>query len=264
MEDTLLDSRPQSRAPESPTRPARSSLRQPSGLEQLLRRIGGWAKRLAFASQVNRVLGPLSDTKAIAIYTTATFVSVWKVLHDVQEPYGSRRYIANLAGDDDAIELLRSNQPNGPDAPSCIPWARMHRDIMGKKRTVLSKAIGAGTYVVYRNRFTLSVFWGLTLVRRLMAYTMAGKRRRPLLATLFPAGLSQYFLSCSRTAGLLFTFPMCFWFLVGAAKAGNVGRGLDTRLATLLVTISAVLSMPVEDRKRWQAFAAFMSMSVFD
>jgi len=74
--------------------------------ETFLYRLGSWAKRLALVGYVHRSLGDLSNVQAAVLFGLGTFVSVNRVIFDTQSPHGSRRYIANLAGDDEAVRSL--------------------------------------------------------------------------------------------------------------------------------------------------------------
>lgn len=261
-----IDSRLLSQSPASPL--PRSEAERPDGLdlERVLRRIGGWGKRIAFVGQVNQMLGKLSPPKAVGLYTLATFYSVWKILHDKQEPYGSRAYIANLAGCDTSIGLLRHHTPEGGGGAKYVPWDEVPTRCF-VDGSAFKKAIQAGIYTVYRNRFTLGFFWALSLSRRLSTFAMArarGKKGVPFLATLFPRGVASFGVGCARTAGLLFTYSFMFWSLIGMSHFARIGKGMNGALATLLITMSAIVALPVEDVKRWQPCAAFMSMAILD
>jgi hypothetical protein len=52
--------------------------------EQLLRRAGGWAKRFALIGYVHSSMNKLSLKQCVAVYIVSTWISVWKILHDVQ------------------------------------------------------------------------------------------------------------------------------------------------------------------------------------
>ena len=85
----------------------------PSTSEVVLRNLGNWGKRLAFIVALQSSMGKLSKMKVLAIYAASTYVSVWKVIFDNSEPYGTRKYIANLAGDDHAVGCIRKQGEKG-------------------------------------------------------------------------------------------------------------------------------------------------------
>ena len=73
---------------DSPT-PAKSDIgngvvRAEGATERLLRRAGGWAKRFALIGYVHGALGKLTRKQCVAVYVVSTWISVYKILHDVQ------------------------------------------------------------------------------------------------------------------------------------------------------------------------------------
>jgi hypothetical protein len=69
----------------------------------------------------------------------------------------------------------------------------------------------------------------------------------------------------SRTSGLLGTYAAAFWTILSACAAGQVNStGLSRLAATNMVTVAAIIALPVEESRRWQSMAAFMFMSIFD
>ena len=129
--------------------------RELSLMEVPLRRIGAWTKRLAFVGTIHNITGNLSSGASVGLFSLATWISVWKILHDKQDIHGSRRYVSNLAGDDASIYLVRNMKDDG-----CIPWSQCDVSFLpswakrdGAKapfRVWLQKAIDCSIFTVYR------------------------------------------------------------------------------------------------------------------
>eukprot|EP00038_Savillea_parva_P011763 m.199938 g.199938 ORF g.199938 m.199938 type:complete len:259 (+) comp20908_c0_seq1:97-873(+) len=231
----------------------------PSGSEKALRRVGGWAKRLALLVYVHGATSRLSLSQSVALYVISTYVSVYKILHDVQNPYGSRLYICNLAGDDAAMHTVRSLvQP--------LPWADVLDDVRLFHRLPWHRqAIECSAVTVYRNRYTLGMFWGYTLFWRLYRWVSRRGKGPSLLKSLFPHGIVAWTVQMGRTAGLLGTYALAFWTILAACAKCRINTTGFTRLAaTNMVTVAAILALPVEVPGRWRSMAAFMAMSIFD
>ena len=82
-------------------------------IEKRTTRYGRWGKKLAFIAYMNDFLGDLSPARSVALFGAATYVSVWKILNDYHHPRGStRNYVSELAGDDNAVHLIRSYEGN--------------------------------------------------------------------------------------------------------------------------------------------------------
>jgi len=234
-------------------------------LEKMLKRFGNAAKTIAFVTTLHKALGRLSPNKAMAMYTTATWLSVYKVLTDHQQPYGSRRYIAHLAGDDQAIRDVRDLGPNeGILWEHCLKVFRIDKS-KGLLYGWGSKAVKAAWYTMWRNRWTLSVFWGYSLFGKLLKLRRMKGPSPGLVKGLFPEGLGTFLLACSRTSTLLASYAFMFWTLIGL---GSVTRpteaGVTKFQVTNCITIAAIIGLQVEDPKRWQSMGAFMAMSIFD
>lgn len=244
--------------------PAAPKSEQPF-LEKMLKRFGSAAKTIAFVTMLHKSLGLLPPHKAMAMYTLSTWLSVYKVLTDHQEPYGSRRYIAHLAGDDQAIEDVRALGPQeGIAWEHCLKVFRID-----KSKGVLygwgDKAVKSAWYTMWRNRWTLSVFWGYALFGKLLKLRGMKQPRPGLLKGLFPEGVGTFLIACSRTSTLLASYAFMFWVLVGlGAVTRPTSGGLTKVMATNSITIAAIVGLYVEDKRRWQSMGAFMAMSIFD
>jgi hypothetical protein len=119
-----------------------------------------------------------------------------------QAPYGSRQYICNLAGDDVAMTAVRNLK-------TPVPWidARSH-PVIYRCKTWYGQALRCGTFTIYRNRYTLGVFWAYTLFWRAYRWaTSRGKGGTGLFMTLFPQGLFAW-VSVPPTR-CLFLFACC-------------------------------------------------------
>jgi hypothetical protein len=230
-----------------------------SMLEKMMRRAGSWGKRFAFIGVVNNMLGKRALHESMAIFVGATWYSVHKILYDYQEPYGSRNYIANLAGDDEAIRLLRHKT-------LAVPWSECRKAFLNEDgQTWFSKAVGCGIWTVDRNRYTLSLFWGYSIFWRSFNYALRKNKTGSLYKAVFPQGLPQFALDCSRTSTLMFFFGFVFWNLVGlGAEYKPTESGLTRGMTTNFVCASAVIAMVVENTRRWQSLASFMLMSIVD
>eukprot|EP00940_MAST-03C_sp_MAST-3C-sp2_P000127 g127.t1 len=225
-------------------------------LEKLLYRVGSWAKRLALIGYIHRTIGNVDMAKIVALYGAATSLSVYRILHDSHSPYGSRRYVMNLAGDDSAVKLIRNHA-------SAIPWKRVASVFRPSTRSWVVKAAKCGAWSLARNRSTLLVFWSYGLLWKLLKR----KRGEALARTLFPNGFLGFLGACTRTSGLLLTFGASFWLLLGAWSEYvrfPKDEGLSRRMATIFVSAAALIALPLETNKRWHSLAAFMVMSVID
>lgn len=254
--------------------------------ERVLYRVGSWSKRLALVGYVHRFLGDVSDRRAVVLFALGTFASVYRTIYDTIEPHGSRRYIANLAGDDAAVTTIRNNKDP-------VPWERTPVVFRKECSSWFVKAVRCGVHNVVRNRKTLFVFWVRTWIVRgssfarpptdvdvslAQAYSLLFRlvgfirgrgqgriRVSNLIRSLFPNGVAAYLKGCARTSSLLFTFGFVFWSLVGLGKATNFpSQGLGKTQAVGYVSVAAVVALPMETRRRWKALAAFMLMSVVD
>jgi hypothetical protein len=227
-------------------------------LEKMMRRAGSWGKRFAFIGYVNQLLGKRALHESAAIYAAATWYSTYKILYDYQEPYGSRNYISNLAGDDEAIRLLRHKQLT-------VPWDECKKAFLAEGQTWFSKSITCGLWTVDRNRYTLSLFWGYTIFWRTFGHLVGRNKGGTLYKALFPRGLPEFLLGCGRTSTLMFCFGFVFWNLVGlGAEHKPTPEGLNRIMTTNFVTAAAVIAMVVENTHRWQSLASFMLMSIVD
>ena len=237
------------------------SVRTPKAglLEKYMRRFGSWGKRFAFVGYVNQFLGKRALHESMTLYAVATWVSVTKILYDHQEPYGSRNYIANLAGDDEAIYLLRHKRVS-------IPWEECRKAFLKEKQTWLNKSLQCGVWVVDRNRYTLSLFWFYTVFWRTIGYVGgSNKQARNLFQAVFPRGVPEFVFGCARTSMLLFLFGFSFWGCIGIASENRItSSGLTRTMTTNFVTLSAIMGAVTENTHRWQSLAAFMLMSIVD
>eukprot|EP00938_MAST-03A_sp_MAST-3A-sp1_P004060 g4060.t1 len=246
---TVSNERTRSHSESSSTSPRGKSR---SRYETILYRFGSWSKRLALVSYVHKTLGDLPKHQAAILYTLGTFVSVSRVIFDSQSPHGSRRYIANLAGDDDAVRAIRGFQKP-------LPWDEVP-DMFERKGSWFRKALRCGYHSMSRNKGTLIFFWTYTLVWRLIK-----ARGRIGMKVLFPRGPLQFLRSMARTSALLFTFGFTFWSLLGLGHQIRLPSPGMTRFAAVCyVTTAAILALPMETRNRWNALAAFMLMSIVD
>ena len=222
--------------------------------ERVLYKVGSWAKRIALIGYVHRALNAVTLLQAMGLYAAATALSVSRILHDRHSPRGSRRYVMNLAGDDEIVKTMRSQK-------GYVGWKRV-KEIFCPGQSWFSRAFRAATWTVYRNRSTLAVFWMYSIVLRLLRRKSGQSFRR----TIFPAGVGGFLRDCARTSGLLFTFPFIFWTLCGISETfiRYPRQGFSKTNAIVLITAASVLSLPIETRKRWKALSAFMIMSVVD
>lgn len=243
---------PQSKNTRTRSNSASSSRKSRKSYETVLYRLGSWGKRLALVSYVHKSLGDLSKRQAAMLFALGTFLSVNRVIFDSQSPHGSRRYIANLAGDDEAVRKIR-----GFIKP--LPWNEVP-ETFERKGSWFQKALACGYHSMSRNKSTLAFFWVYTLVWRLIK-----ARGRVRMNVLFPRGPLQFLRSMARTSALLFTFGFTFWTLLGLGhKARLPSPGLTRFTAVCYVTTAAVVALPMETRNRWNALAAFMLMSIVD
>lgn len=230
-------------------------------LERSLSRWGGWGKKIAFVGYLNQALGDLSPLQSAALFGSSVFVSVLKILHDFHEPHGTRLYVANLAGDDAAVALIRKQK--GP-----IPWEESTQFLAASgHKNFLEKAIDSGTWSLYRNiqNGTLSAYWAYSIGWRVYSYLLNRHKGLGFLRTLFPRGVIKFFIEQLRTCGLLFSFGFWFWMSLGVASKYKITKeGLTKNMTALFVTIAALIALPVEQRGRWKALAAFMTMTIMD
>lgn len=155
------------------------------------------------------------------------------------------------------------NRVRGFTAP--IPWENVldHELFHGKPWFV--QVAECSAFTIYRNRFTLGVFWSYTMFWRLYRWALRRGKGPGLLATLFPQGVGAWIVQMMRTSGLLGTYAFFFWLiLAGSARARINSTGFTRIAATNMVTAAAIIALPVEVSKRWQSMAAFMFMSIFD
>eukprot|EP00940_MAST-03C_sp_MAST-3C-sp2_P003005 g3005.t1 len=202
------------------------------------------------------MIGNVAIAKIVALYVTATSLSVYRILHDSHSPYGSRRYVMNLAGDDASVKVFRN-------MASPEPWDRAPSLFRKSSQSWIAKAVKCGAWSLARNRSTLCVFWSYGLLWRLTKW----KRGEALSKALFPSGVIGFLGACMRTSGLLFTFGASFWLLVGVWSdyiRFPKEEGMSRRMATLFVSAAALIALPVESKARWKSLAAFMAMSVID
>jgi len=234
-------------------------------IEKVLKRVGNAAKTIAFVTTLHKSLGRLPPQKAMAMYTTATWLSVYKVLTDHQEPYGSRRYIAHLAGDDQAIRDVRDLGPGeGVLWEHCVKVFGIDTS-KGMLHGWSTKAVTCAWYTMWRNRWTLSVFWGYSLFGKVLKMQRMKGPPVGLVKGLFPEGFGTFLIACSRTSTLLASYAFMFWTLVGlGASTRPTDKGFTKMQATNFITVAAIVGLYVEDKKRWQSMGAFMAMSVFD
>eukprot|EP00040_Diaphanoeca_grandis_P021846 m.116615 g.116615 ORF g.116615 m.116615 type:complete len:289 (+) comp28522_c0_seq2:439-1305(+) len=233
------------------------------GVEHTLSRMGGWGKRISFAIMINQALGKLPASKSVAVYFVSTYICVWKVIHDQQLTSAARKYVAALCGDNHAISYIREWGLKGTPPT----WARFNAELCPTENFFL-KAMRCGQSVVHRNLGQLQFFWGLSLFRSFVSYSITvarGKEHqgfRGLFKAMFPRGIPSFAFDCARTTSLLFTFPFLFWSFVGVAHKLKVD--VSSNLIVSLIAVASVIALPCENSKRWQTCAAFVTMSIFD
>lgn len=230
-------------------------------IERSLTRWGNWGKKLALVGLVHRSLGELGPLKSAGLFAFSTFWSTWKILHDFHPPHGTRRYVANLCGDDAAVKRIR-------DFPeTCAPWDTCQDFLLSRHKGIWSKALAAGWCSFSRNldNGTLYLYWTYTIAWKVYAYVISGGKGGGFLKTVFPQGVLKFVVAQARTCGLLYSFGFSFWVTLGlASKYRITSTGLSRNLTAVFVTIAATISLPIETTRRWQALAAFMTMTIFD
>ena len=108
----------------------------------------------------------------------------------------------------------------------------------------LDKAVRGAVYTIYRNRTTLSVFWGYTLFWRIYRWAVARHSKRPvaLYAALFPRGLVAWCVQMARTSGLLGAYALTFWTLMAACAKARINTTGASKISTtnLVSTVNDV------------------------
>ncbi len=230
-------------------------------IEKRTTKYGRWGKKLAFIAYMNDFLGDLSPARSVALFGAATYVSVWKILNDYHHPRGStRNYVSELAGDDNAVHLIRSYEGNA------IPWDYAWKEFVGNQ-SIFQKALKCGWYAMYRNieNGSLIVYWAYSIGWKIYGYFLRRSSNKSILEAMFPRGLFQFMIGQIRTMALLYGFGFIFWITMGIAGTLKLNKdGLTKDMTTFLIMITSILAINIETKFRFKPLAAFMLMTIID
>lgn len=226
--------------------------------EDLLRTIGNYTKKISLLILLkSTVFKNFSTRKSYIVYCIAIGISIFKIVFDKRQPYGSRNYIANLCGDKQFVI----------DGRKGISWNTFNRQFLTDN--ILKKSFKSGMNSIIYNlkNKSLFIYWTFIMLRKIYATGM----KNISISKLFPETPKMFLLDQARMLGMLFSFGSMFWLVSWNLKKimFSTTNKQDNKLVSkyyffICIYMTACFATLIDNSKRFKTLACFALMSIFD